>query len=58
MNLTGLLIIKKYLEVNNLNHKTEIIVPDSAHGTNPASARMAGFTVVEVRNRFSWNGEY
>ena len=31
-----------------MNHKTEIIVPDSAHGTNPASARMAGFTVVEV----------
>ena len=46
--LTGLLIIKKYLEINNLQNKTEIIVPDSAHGTNPASARMAGFTVVEV----------
>ena len=46
--LTGLLIIKKYLDINNLTNKTEIIVPDSAHGTNPASARMAGFTVVEV----------
>ena len=46
--LTGLLIIKKYLENQNLTNKTEIIVPDSAHGTNPASARMAGFKVVEV----------
>jgi len=46
--LTGLLIIKKYLESQNLNNKRDIIVPDSAHGTNPASARMAGFNVVEV----------
>ena len=46
--LTGLLIIKKYLQNQNLTNKTEIIVPDSAHGTNPASARMAGFNVVEV----------
>ena len=48
VNLTGLLIIKKYLESQNLNNKRDIIVPDSAHGTNPASARMAGFNVVEV----------
>jgi glycine dehydrogenase subunit 2 len=46
--LTGLLIIKKYLEENGLSNKTDIIVPDSAHGTNPASAKMAGFNVVEV----------
>jgi glycine dehydrogenase subunit 2 len=46
--LTGLLIIKKYLEENNLSNKKDIIVPDSAHGTNPASAKMAGFNVVEV----------
>ncbi len=46
--LTGLLIIKKFLNENNLSHKTDIIVPDSAHGTNPASAKMAGFNVVEV----------
>ena len=38
----------KYLEENNLTNKTDIIVPDSAHGTNPASAKMAGFNVVEV----------
>jgi glycine dehydrogenase subunit 2 len=46
--LTGLLIIKKYLETKKLINKKDIIVPDSAHGTNPASARMAGFNVVEV----------
>tara|TARA_B100001996_G_scaffold280627_1_gene221064 strand:- start:3246 stop:4751 length:1506 start_codon:yes stop_codon:yes gene_type:complete len=46
--LTGLLIIKKYLQNNGLDNKKNIIVPDSAHGTNPASARMAGFNVVEV----------
>ncbi len=46
--LTGLLIIKRYLENNGLDNKTNIIVPDSAHGTNPASAKMAGFNVVEV----------
>src|SRR5210317_426506 len=46
--LTGLLIIKKYLEQQKLEHKVDIIVPDSAHGTNPASAKMAGFNVVEV----------
>ena len=44
--LTGLLIIKKYLETKKLINKKDIIVPDSAHGTNPASARMAGFNVV------------
>ncbi len=46
--LTGLLIIKRYLIENNLTNKKNIIVPDSAHGTNPASAKIAGFEVVEV----------
>ena len=46
--LTGLLIIKRYLIENNLTNKKNIIVPDSAHGTNPASAKIAGFDVVEV----------
>ena len=46
--LTGLLIMKRYLENNGHDDKTNIIVPDSAHGTNPASAKMAGFNVVEV----------
>ena len=48
--LTGMLIIKKYLEDKNMGYKDEVIIPDSAHGTNPASAAMAGFKVVEVRS--------
>lgn len=44
----GVLIIKKYHEVNGNRFKDEIIVPDSAHGTNPASAKMGGFKVVEI----------
>jgi glycine dehydrogenase subunit 2 len=45
--LTGLLIMKKYFEENNIV-KNKIIVPDSAHGTNPASAKMAGFSIIEL----------
>ncbi len=41
--LTGALIVKAYHA-----KRTEMIVPDSAHGTNPASAHMAGFNVVEI----------
>jgi glycine dehydrogenase subunit 2 len=47
--LTGLLIIKKYFEDKNIK-KDKIIVPDSAHGTNPASAKMAGFSIVELQS--------
>lgn len=48
--LTGLLIIKAYHQNNGDRKRTKIIVPDSAHGTNPASAATAGFTVVEVKS--------
>ncbi len=44
----SLLMIKAYLNDHGGGHKTEVIVPDSAHGTNPASAVMAGFKVVTV----------
>jgi len=47
--LVGLLIIKKYFEDRN-NKKKKIIVPDSAHGTNPASAKMAGFSIIELQS--------
>ncbi len=46
--LAGVLMIKKYLSDLGLEKKDEIIIPDSAHGTNPASASMAGFRVVKV----------
>lgn len=45
---TGLLLIKAYHESRGDTKRTKIIVPDSAHGTNPASAVMAGFTIVNV----------
>ena len=48
---TGLLLIKAYHDSRNDKKRTKIIVPDSAHGTNPASAAMAGFTVVSVPSR-------
>ncbi|MDR3312234.1 MAG: aminomethyl-transferring glycine dehydrogenase subunit GcvPB [Spirochaetaceae bacterium] len=46
--LTGLLLIKAYHAARGDNGRTKIIVPDSAHGTNPASAAMAGFSVVNI----------
>jgi glycine dehydrogenase subunit 2 len=45
--LTGALLIAAYHRDRG-NTKTKIVVPDSAHGTNPASAAIAGFDVVEV----------
>jgi len=45
--LTGCLIMRKYFKENR-EDRDEIIIPDSAHGTNPASATMAGFKVIEV----------
>ena len=45
---TGLLVIKAYHRSRNDTGRTKIIVPDSAHGTNPASAAMAGFDVVSI----------
>ncbi|MFA9381456.1 MAG: aminomethyl-transferring glycine dehydrogenase subunit GcvPB [Acetanaerobacterium sp.] len=45
---TGLLLMKAYHRFRGDNKRTKILVPDSAHGTNPASAAMAGFTVVSI----------
>jgi len=45
--LTGCLMMRKHFEIIG-KPRPEMIVPDSAHGTNPASAAMAGFRVVEV----------
>jgi glycine dehydrogenase subunit 2 len=44
----GLLLIKAYHLARGDTGRTKIIVPDSAHGTNPASATMAGFSVVNI----------
>lgn len=48
--LIGLMIIKMYHQKRNDLKRTKIIVPDSAHGTNPATASVAGFDVVEVKS--------
>ena len=47
----GLLLIKKYHEMRNDLKRNKIIIPDSAHGTNPASASMAGFKVVTIASK-------
>ena len=47
---TGLLLIKAYHTHRNDTERTEILIPDSAHGTNPASASMAGFKTVEIKS--------
>ncbi len=48
--LIGLMIMKKYHLDRNDSKRNKIIVPDSAHGTNPASATVAGFETIEVKS--------
>lgn len=45
---TGVLLIKQYHEARGDQKRTKIIVPDSAHGTNPATAAMCGYTIVNI----------
>lgn len=47
--MTGMMIIKKYFD-SICEKRTKVIIPDSAHGTNPASAKMAGFDIVEIKS--------
>ncbi|MBM7713790.1 glycine dehydrogenase subunit 2 [Bacillus thermophilus] len=47
---TGLMMIRAYHEANGDTNRTKVIVPDSAHGTNPASATVAGLETVTVRS--------
>ena len=48
--MTGMMIIKKYFDSIGEKNRTKVIIPDSAHGTNPASAKMAGFDIVEIKS--------
>lgn len=48
--LTALMVIKAYHNNRGDFKRTKIIVPDSAHGTNPASAAVAGYEVVEIKS--------
>ncbi len=47
---TGLMLIRAFHEANGDFHKTKVIVPDTAHGTNPASATVAGFETITVKS--------
>lgn len=47
--LCGMMIVKKYFETIGEDRKN-VIIPDSAHGTNPASAAMCGFNIVEIKS--------
>ena len=48
--LTGLMVIKKYHESRGDMARRLVIVPDSAHGTNPASAAVCGMDIIEVKS--------
>ncbi len=48
--LTGILMIKKYFEKRGDKKRNKVLVPDTAHGTNPATAGMCGFKVVELKS--------
>jgi len=51
----GLLVIRKYHEHRGETHRTTCLIPQSAHGTNPASAVMAGMQVVVVKTDANGN---
>ncbi len=46
--LAGILMMRAYHDARNDKHRTKVLVPDSAHGTNPATTAMAGYDVVEL----------
>ena len=48
--ITGIMLIKAYHDKNKDTKRNKIIVPDSAHGTNPATAAMAGYSIVEIKS--------
>lgn len=48
--LVGMMMVKKHFQHVGQTQRVEVIVPDSAHGTNPASAAMCGFQVVEIKS--------
>lgn len=48
--LTGILTARAYHDAHDGKGRTEVIVPDTAHGTNPATANMAGYRVVNIKS--------
>ncbi len=51
--LTGLMVMRSYHASRGDTARTKVIVPDSAHGTNPASAAVCGLSIVEVKSNAS-----
>ena len=49
--LTGLMVIRAYHASRGDHQRTKVIIPDSAHGTNPASAAVCGLEIVEVKSQ-------
>lgn len=48
--LTGVLLIRAYHEARGDMNRNKMIIPDSAHGTNPATCSMGGFTPIEIKS--------
>lgn len=48
--LTGMMLIKAYHEARQDTKRTKVIIPDSAHGTNPATCSMVGYEVVNLKS--------
>ena len=48
--LTGIMLVKAYHEKRGDFKRDKIIVPDSAHGTNPATSAMAGYSIIEIKS--------
>ena len=51
--MVGLLLMKKYHQVKKIKNKKHIVIPETAHGTNPASVIMSGYEVKQVRSNES-----
>ncbi len=54
--LTGLMLIKAYHQSQGEGHRNLVIIPDNAHGTNPASSTLADYRVVEVKTNTKTGG--
>src|SRR5215469_15485799 len=54
--LTGLMLIKAYHQSRGEGHRNLVLIPDNAHGTNPASATLADYKAVEVRSNPATGG--
>ncbi|MBC8369721.1 MAG: aminomethyl-transferring glycine dehydrogenase subunit GcvPB [Planctomycetes bacterium] len=48
--LTALMVLRAWLDDQGQNQRRKILIPDSAHGTNPASCTLAGFDVVTIKS--------